>query len=268
MAASAAADTTGGHGHGPTPGGGVVNGTPEAIVVTGPGGVLHEIVHQGTGRSGTWTCHYYRTRSTSSGVGLEADLRPGPIVPKPKQVVALMCWDDGGNLAHSDIFVFDPANPVPGIDDPAQAAANAVRRLPLHPPEVRLSPPLNARQLVGLPTWLWVAGPWRPLHASASLGGVTSTVTATPTTVTWRLDAGTTVTCHGPGTAYDPSRPAGSQHSDCTLLFEVAGTFRLTATVTYAANWTSSTGDTGGLGDLTRATAVTVRVEQAQALIH
>ena len=164
--------------------------------------------------------------------------------------------------------MFDPADPVPGIDDPAQAAANAERLLPLLPPAIGLSPPIGARQLVGVPTWLWVAGPWRPLRASATLGGVTSTVTATPTTATWTLDDGSSVTCHGPGTPYDPRRPAEAQHSDCTHLFEVAGHFNLTATVTYRVTWTSSTGDAGGLGPVTRASTVPVVVDQAQALIH
>jgi hypothetical protein len=255
-------------GNGPTPGGTVVNGTPEAIVVTGPGGELHRIVHTGRGRSGTWTCHYYATTAEVDGTQLEAETGRGPIVPKPKQVVALLCWDDDNNLAHSAIFVFDPADPVPGIDDPAQAAADAERLLPLRPPAIGLSPPLGVRQLVGIPTWLWVAGPWRPLRASASLGGVRSTVTATPTGVTWTLDDGTTVTCHGPGTPYDPRRPAEAQHSDCTHLFEDAGAFHLTATVTYRVAWTASTGDAGGLGPLTRASTVPIVVDQAQALIH
>ena len=246
-----------------------MNGTPEAIVVSGPGGgVLHTVIHQGSGRSGTWTCHYYATVAAANAQNLEPDLAKGPIVPGPGQTIGLLCWDDGGNIAHSAIFVFDPADPVPGIDDPAQAAADAERLLPLHPPAIRLSPPVGAHQLVGLATWLWVGGPWRPLRASATLGGVTSTVTATPTTVTWTLDDGTAVTCHGPGTPYDPRRPADVQHSNCTYLFEDAGHFRLTATVTYEITWTASTGDAGGLGPVTRAGTVPVVVDQAQAVIH
>jgi hypothetical protein len=268
VAGRATADTTGNTGHHPTPGGGIVNGTPEAVVVTGPGGVLHRIVHEGPGRGGTWTCHYYPTRASATDLGLEPILTADPIVPQAGQVVGLVCWDDGGNIAHSAVFVFNPADPVPGIDDPAQAAANAERLLPLRRPAIRLSPPLGSRQLVGLPTWLWIDGPWVPLQASATLDGVTSTVTATPTRVTWSVTDGPRLTCDGPGTAYDTRRPADVQHSDCTLLFEDAGPRQLTATVTYVTRWTASTGDAGGLGPVTRAATVAVQVEQAQALIR
>jgi hypothetical protein len=254
-------------GNGPTPGGTVVNGTPEAIVVVGPTGVLHEIDHPGAGRSGTWTCHYYPTTAEVQPTDIEIDATT-PIVPKAGQVVGLECWDDSGALAHSAIFVFDPADPVPGIDDPAQAAANAVKQLRLAAPTIGLSPPVGSVQLVGVATWLWIADPWRPAHASATLEGVTSTVTATPVSVTWQRGDGTTVICAGPGTPYDPDRPADDQHSDCSTLFEVAGSYALTATVTYRTSWVATTGDTGALAAVSRTSTVPVVVDEAQALIH
>jgi hypothetical protein len=262
-AAGAAGDGT----NTPTPVGTVVNGTPEAIVVVGPTGVLHEIDHPGAGRSGTWTCHYYRTTAEVQPTDIEIDATT-PIVPTAGQVVGLECWDDSGALAHSAIFVFDPADPVPGIDDPAQAAANAVKQLRLDAPTIGLSPPVGVVQLVGVSTWLWIADPWRPAHASATLEGVTSTVTATPVSVTWQLGDGTTMTCAGPGTPYDPGRSADEQHSDCSMLFEVAGSYALTGTVTYRTSWVATTGETGALAAVTRTSTVPVVVEEAQALIH
>jgi len=235
-------------------------------VVLGPGGVLHEIDDDGPGRSGTWTCHYYATQAGEGGGQL--GVYGPPIAPVEGQVVGLMCWDESQQLVHSAVFVFDPADPVPGIDDPAQAAGLAEQRLPLSLPRVETSPPVGTGQLVGVPTWLWVGGAWRPLQASATLDAVTATVIATPTSVTWEASDGQRTTCPGPGTAYVPSRPVSVQHSSCTLLFEDAGTITITATITYAVAWTSNTGATGGLPDVTRAAAVTTVVHSAQAVIH
>jgi hypothetical protein len=234
--------------------------------VLGPGGVLHEIDHTGPGRSGTWTCHYYATEGGGDGTGFS--VYGPPIAPTTGQVVALMCWDESGNLTHSAVFVFDPADPVPGIDDPAQAAALAEQLLPVALPQVETSPPVGAGQLVGVPTWLWVGNAWRPLEASATLDGVTATVTATPTSVSWVASDGQHISCSGPGTAYDPAKPVDAQHSRCTLLFEDAGPLTLTATIAYTVRWTSNTGDAGGLPTVTRTSTVITVVHSAQAVIH
>jgi hypothetical protein len=235
-----------------------------AIVVEGPSGTLHTIRHPGGGRAGRWTCHYYagggdHPGSTPAGVAA--------ITPAAGQTVMLACTDETGVLVFQQVFVFDPADPLPGLDDPAQAAADALAALPLAPPRIGLDPPATTSQLVGLPTWLWVAN-WGAGQATASLDGVTATVTATPTQVRWTSDQGDATTCAGPGSVYDPARPADAQHSDCTLLFEAAGADQLTATVTYAVTWTASTGDRGDLDPLTRSATVAVTVDQAQALIR
>jgi hypothetical protein len=106
------------------------------------------------------------------------------------------------------------------------------------------------------------------LRASATLDGVTATVSATPVDVRWRASDGQQLTCEGPGTAYRTSVPADDQASDCTLLFETAGSEQLTATVTYRVGWTATTGDTGALPDLQRTTTVGLIVRAAQAVIH
>ncbi len=222
-------------------------------MVEGPTGVLHEIHHSGPHRSGHWTCHYYAVMGEVVPVFPEVGIGP-PITPQPGQTVGLVCLDENGAVARESIFVFDPANPVPGLDDPAEAAALALERLPLRPPAIAMNPPAGVAQLVGVTTWLWIADPWVPLRASATLDGVTSTVSATPISVAWTAAGGPSVTCHGPGVPYDTRRPPEVQHSDCTALFEVAGTFALTATVTYSTAWTATTGDAGVLppGDANR----------------
>ncbi len=236
-----------------------------AIVVEGPTGPLRTIRHPGPGRLGQWTCHYEAGGGT--GVGSTA-AGTVPISPARGQLVDLSCADDTGALVYDRTFVFDPADPLPGLDDPAQAAAQALSTLDLPAPTLSTSPPLDSSQLVGVPTWLWLSD-WTTRRATATLDGVTATVTATPLRTTWTADpSGAHETCEGPGSPYDASRPPDAQTSACTMLFETAGTEQLTATVTYAISWSASTGDGGPLDPLTRTATRAVVVDQAQALIN
>ncbi len=236
-----------------------------AIVVEGPTGPLHTIRHPGPGRSGQWTCHYYAGGGDNAG---STTVGVVPIAPEAGQVVMLECTDASGGVVFQRVFTFDPADPLPGLDDPAQAAADALAALALPAPAISVDPPPPSPQLVGVPTWLWVAD-WATRRATATLDGVSATVVATPTRLTWTASpSGTTVTCDGPGTPYDPGRPPESQASTCTTTFEVAGPQQLTATVTYAVSWTATTGDAGVLEPLTRAATRDLEVDQAQALIN
>jgi hypothetical protein len=251
--------------HKPDPGAGESGGSPVAIVVEGPTGPIHTISHPGPGRLGRWICHYFA--GGGSGVGSTAD-GVAPITPEAGQLVLLQCVDESGAIVFQRVFTFDPADPLPGLDDPAQAAAQALSALALPAPAISASPPLGSPQLVGVPTWLWVSD-WATRHATASLDGVTATVTATPVRTTWSASpSGAQVTCDGAGTPYDPARASDDQTSSCTMLFETAGAEQLSATVTYAITWSASTGDGGQLDPLTRTTIQAVVVDQAQALIN
>jgi hypothetical protein len=249
----------------PTPVGTESNGEPVAIVVMGPTGPVRTIRHDGPGRAGQWTCRYYAGGGHGQGFSATG---AGVVEPVAGQLVTLQCTDDSGAVVYQRDLTYDPADPLPGLDDPAQAAAEALAALELPTPAVAVNPPPPAAQLVGVATWLWIAN-WTVRRATATLDGVSATVTATPTQVTWTSDPdGSTVTCRGPGTPYDPSRPPDAQASTCTLLFETAGPRQVTATVTYAVTWTASTGDAGILDALTRAATVGLTVDQAQALIN
>src|SRR5437588_771114 len=71
------------------------------------------------------------------------------------------------------------------------------------PPTVNLNPAATQDQLVELPTWLWIdPNQWRPVSATATAGPVSSTVTATPKHVVWKMGDGFSVICNGPGTPY------------------------------------------------------------------
>lgn len=248
----------------PTPGAGEPGGEPVAVVALGAdGGVIASVHHAGPGRSGHWTCHYW-----AGGGTVEGSTATGPaiVTPVPMQAVELKCLDDSGATVYDKTFLFDPADPLGGLDDPAQAAANALAALHLPAPALATNPP--GAQLVGLATWLWTTDA-TTLQASATLGGVTSTVTATPTRTVWTTSPDDlSVTCTGPGTPYDPTKPPDSQSTDCSLVFETAGPHQVTATTTYAITWMATTGDGGPLDPLTRTATITVAVDQAQALIN
>jgi hypothetical protein len=249
----------------PTASGTVNEGSPEAIVVSGPGG-SQEIHRPGGGHHGTWTCHYYGVFGTTMPFGV--DILGGPITPLAGAPTYFECRDGTGATSVTRFLIFDPADPMAGLDAPERAADQARKLLSLSLPAIQLSPPLGVAQLVGVPTWLWLGDPWAPMRASATLDGVTATVTARPTAVTWDLGDGTVIRCDGPGTPYDTSRSADDQRTTCSHTFETRGRFALTATVAYDTTWTATTGDGGLLGPVARTSTVTVTVEEAQAVIH
>ena len=97
-------------------------------------------------------------------------------------------------------------------------------------------------------------------------------MTATPTRVVWDMGDGETVTCGGPGTPYDTSRPSAEQQTDCSYTYERTSAgqpndrFRVTATVFWSVSFTSNVGAGGTLGEVSESREFTLRVAQAQAL--
>jgi hypothetical protein len=159
--------------------------------------------------------------------------------------------------------------------DPAALAERALGFTPLGAPGIRLNPPADRNQLVGVITWLWISGGWSALSASASAGGVAVTTTATPEQVTWDMGDGHTVVCSGPGTPYDPSRPDATPSCSYTYSSSSAGqpggTYTITVTESWAVAWTArgrppgaSAG--GTLPAVTRSARLPVRVGESQAI--
>lgn len=257
--------------------GGVIrDGAPEAVVVVGRSGTLGswESGAGGGGGGARWRCGYYAfdlDPADSDGGLASVHYDAGPVDPEPGQPYVLACFDGSGRMAKSVLQVFDPADPLGPIAATERALDEARRRLDLPLPQPALNPP--GAQLVGVATWLWVDGPWSPASATAAVGAVAATVTATPVQVVWSTGDGTTTTCDA-GTRYDPGRPPAGQHSSCTHVFTRSsaalpgGTYAVSATVTYEVTWSASTGAGGDLGPLSRSTTVAVRVVEAQALIR
>ena len=166
--------------------------------------------------------------------------------------------------------------PTPPPPSPGMLAVQALNRTPLPAPSMSMSPGGDIPLLVNLLTFLWVdPAQWRPVTASASAGGVTSTVTAVPERVVWDMGQGDTVTCDGPGAPYVPNLPDDAQPSDCRFTYPASSssarsadrTFTVTATVEWHVTWSASGAAGGGdLGTSRRASTTTVRVAELQVL--
>ena len=138
----------------------------------------------------------------------------------------------------------------PDAVDPAAVAAGVFRRMNIPLPDVALSP--TGDQVVNLPTWFWIPN-WGALTGTATVGGVTVTVTAKPNSVSWDFGDGATSSC-SPGIAWSPS---ADESQACTHTWRRSSaaraweTYGLKATV----RWTASYSVSGGAGGGTRARA-------------
>lgn len=159
-------------------------------------------------------------------------------------------------------------------DDAVSPAALALTKwanMPVPKPVVRTAPPRQSSGLVGLPEWFWVTN-WHPLNGRVSARNVWVEVTARPQSMTITPGPEPVVRCSGPGTAYDRSRSAASQRTDCSYTFarasihEPGGAYRVRVTVVWGGTWRGSDGSGGVLPPLSRSTTFRLRVAEAQAL--
>jgi hypothetical protein len=164
------------------------------------------------------------------------------------------------------------SNAVPA--DPQTLAQQAAAVLELPAPDVHMNP--AADQVVQLPVWLWIAADqWEPRRVSATAGPVTSTVTATPTRVTWDMGNGDQVECDGPGRPYQQRYAQQPEATDCRYTYRLSSAgqpdevYQVTTTVHWELTWTA-TGAAGGgnLGTVPMSTTQPVRVTQIQALVQ
>jgi hypothetical protein len=142
-------------------------------------------------------------------------------------------------------------------------------------PKVAVSfDPSPERLLVRFPIWLHVSSGWQPVKASATIAGVTATVTAKPESVTWAMGDGSSVTCRTAGTAYNANLAwsANVARRDCGYTYSASsasqpdGRFAVTVTVHYGVTWTSNFGGGGSLGGYDRSATTSVAVGQVESL--
>jgi hypothetical protein len=151
--------------------------------------------------------------------------------------------------------------------DAQQLAAEAVRRLRPATPVIRLNPQPPTAQLVRLPSWVWLApSSWGTRTATASVPGLAVTATATPTTLVFTSGDGSTFTCAGPGTAWRKGMNPAAKSPTCGHTFTRAGSYTLTATVTWQITWAGG-GASGTADPLTTTSSLGIVAAESQALI-
>jgi hypothetical protein len=186
-------------------------------------------------------------------------------------------YADDGTVASYDRFTYQPGQPGQPFQQPPDVEAIArqvYEEVPLVLPQPHTSPPADAPQLVGFPVWLWVDGTvWRDFEASASVAGVSVSVVAHPDHIEWSLGDGSTVTCAGPGTAWD-SAGGDTQSTDCSHIYQFvstgqpSGRYQASVTVFWSVAWSASTGQSGTLPVASRTSEFSLLVTERQAVIR
>ncbi len=126
-------------------------------------------------------------------------------------------------------------------------------------------------------TFFWVdqaPGQWAPVTATASVPGLSVTVTATPERLDIDTGDGSGVSCPGAPLALplgaSPSgfRGCGYIYTDSSAMAPNGATFQVTATIVWHATWQATDGSGGDLGLLTTTSApYDLAVAEVQALV-
>ncbi len=255
----------------------------------GPGGTITVGASDGGSSSGA------PGGSTGAGVGspgaspwlcidtaLTLNDGPGfaPGGPTPGGWYSVTCTNQltGASTTETEWIPDASSTATPGVD-PYAVARQAENSLKLPSPSMSFNP--STVSVVNLPTWLWIDDDiWHPYPVTASVGPVSATAVATPTSVTWLTGDGAVVLCAGPGTAFDPSKPAARQSTQCDHTYSVSssgqtspdgnpndGAFDVTATIHWSVSWSANGAAGGGeLPALSTSALATVRVEQVESV--
>jgi hypothetical protein len=135
---------------------------------------------------------------------------------------------------------------------PAQAGAIAVARLqlPTVAPGIGPSPDLNRWKMaaVGYPLWLWADGPTHVGPVSDSVAGLSVSLEARVTSLTFRMGDGSTVQCSGDGDEWTKAVEPGSKAPTCGYTYTEPSlpkdSYTVSAVTNWAVTWTAN-GQTG-----------------------
>jgi len=216
---------------------------------------------------GDVVCRLYDDAQPDRALGPD-DFGPD-VYGKPVQVLRVCTDRDTGEYVDTDILTVTP--PLPGaFVDPRRLAVMARSRLPLPLPSARMNP--AGEQTVNVDSWLWVDN-WEPQTRSATAGGVTTVVVATPVEQRWTFGSPSEKkVCADAGTPYDLSRPASEQSTTCSYTFRHSSAgqpnsaYRVSVTLVWRVTWTSNIGASGDLGFVSRTATIPTRVAEHQAL--
>ncbi len=135
----------------------------------------------------------------------------------------------------------------PGITA-GQAAAIAVARLklPTVAPGIGPSPKLNPWNMaaVGYPLWLWADGPTHVGPISDSVAGLSVSLEADVSSLTFRMGDGHTVNCAGTGHPWTTAVEPGTKSPNCGYSYAKPSlpddTYTVAAIANWAVTWTSN----------------------------
>ena len=195
--------------------------------------------------------------------------------PPTGQSWALMQCPGGATGDVAQAVLISAAIGAPAVT-PQQLLVSALAELRVPSLAPSTAPPRGHDGLVGLPEWFWIpAASWHARTLTVSAGPVWATVTAVPVRLTFQPGVGlSAVSCAGPGTAYNPRKPAAEQRTDCSYTFlqpsigQPGNAYQASVTVSWSVSWTGSGGAGGVLdGALPVPVDFAIPVAQAEALV-
>lgn len=165
--------------------------------------------------------------------------------PSEGSLKLLIC-QGGGALQGWPRVVFAPNGQpvvVPQVS-PAELAEEAISKMELSAPDIRLAPPADSPHgaTIGFPVWMWTArreATVGPVTRTASAGSITVTATATLAKIDWSMGDGTTVSCAGPGTEFTDDL-AGQPSPTCGHVYReivAGGAAAINATSRWEIRW-------------------------------
>ena len=161
--------------------------------------------------------------------------------PQPPKTAAI--WK-----GHTDGAIYDcaPPNTVFGVSysfwwgaapagpNPVVVAQTAIATMSLQPITIGIVPKSapGSVGLVGMPVWMWAAGPgqrtWGPITRTVSVRGSTVTATARVDRVRWEMGDGGVVVCTGPGTVYQ-DRYGNTDSPTCGYTYQTQSVYTVRA---------------------------------------
>jgi hypothetical protein len=195
--------------------------------------------------------------------------RPDPRIGPGPNWWERACYDPATDSYYSGGWVWRQTPPA-SVELVAQ---RAVDLLTIPRPQIAASPALDAVQVVRVPVWWWIEpGTWHARTATAAIPALAITVEAAPTQVTWHAGDGTSITCHGPGTAWSPHRDPAAASPTCGHTYTTAsrnhpaGAYPLRAELSWAISW-SGGGMSGTLPAITTSTSAQVSVVELRSVV-
>ena len=181
---------------------------------------------------------------------------------------AITCASPTGTTIQT-VLLPEGAAPVSPI-----ALRNEVRaRIRIPDPALAGSPPLDDPDrfsVVQIPTWFWIDHPWEPITDSETRGGVSVSVTATPTKVVWDPgDGAMAVECLDAGTPWQGIRGATT---DCSHTYtrssaeQPDAAYQLSATVHWDFTWTLNGTPQSSFGTYEPVTEISHQVGEIQVI--